>query len=186
MTLEVIDVIAVDVLAYRSLPRAATGIVPTISSPRTITTSSTMLTTTQTWFGTCARRRRRWAACCNAQGRGSRAPRRIWRSAPRDARGSGHSRRARRRDRRSASSNRHRECRDPRRHGSPRSNRCERAVLEGGDAGGDLHAIVVDVGAGRCSVAPLSLPRFFRFGEPPVDTIVASSPASRTPFSASS
>ena len=48
MTLEVIDVIAVDVLAYRSLPRAATGSVPTISSPRTITTSSTMLTTTQT------------------------------------------------------------------------------------------------------------------------------------------
>src|SRR5262245_42629503 len=37
---------------YRSFPRAATGSVPMISSPRTITTSSIMLTTTQTWFGT--------------------------------------------------------------------------------------------------------------------------------------
>ena len=33
---------------YRSFPRAATGSVPMISSPRTITTSSIMLTTTQT------------------------------------------------------------------------------------------------------------------------------------------
>jgi hypothetical protein len=32
----------------RSFPRAATGSTPTISSPRTITTSSIMLTTTQT------------------------------------------------------------------------------------------------------------------------------------------
>jgi hypothetical protein len=32
----------------RNFPRAATGNVPTISSPRTITTSSIMLTTTQT------------------------------------------------------------------------------------------------------------------------------------------
>ena len=37
---------------YRSIPRAATGSVPRISSPRTITTSSIMLTTTQTWLGT--------------------------------------------------------------------------------------------------------------------------------------
>ncbi len=34
------------------MPRAATGSVPMISSPRTITTSSIMLTTTQTWLGT--------------------------------------------------------------------------------------------------------------------------------------
>ena len=33
---------------HRSFPRAATGSVPMISSPRTITTSSIMLTTTQT------------------------------------------------------------------------------------------------------------------------------------------
>src|SRR5689334_14185206 len=33
---------------YRSFPLAATGSTPTISSPRTITTSSIMLTTTQT------------------------------------------------------------------------------------------------------------------------------------------
>ncbi len=33
---------------YRNFPRAATGSVPMISSPRTITTSSIMLTTTQT------------------------------------------------------------------------------------------------------------------------------------------
>jgi hypothetical protein len=32
----------------------------------------------------------------------------------------------------------------------------------------------------------LSLPRFFRFGEPPVETILASSPSARTPASASS
>ncbi len=38
--------------AQRSPPRAATGSVPMISSPRTITISSTMLTTTQTWLGT--------------------------------------------------------------------------------------------------------------------------------------
>jgi hypothetical protein len=37
---------------YRSFPLATTGNVPMISSPRTITTSSIMLTTTQTWFGT--------------------------------------------------------------------------------------------------------------------------------------
>ena len=37
---------------YRNFPRAATGSVPMISSPRTITTSSIMLTTTQTWLGT--------------------------------------------------------------------------------------------------------------------------------------
>jgi hypothetical protein len=33
---------------YLNFPRAATGSTPTMSSPRTITTSSIMLTTTQT------------------------------------------------------------------------------------------------------------------------------------------
>ncbi len=49
----------------------------TISSPRTITTSSDILTTTQTWFGTMrttsAHRR---GAYCFSSDRGSRAPRR--------------------------------------------------------------------------------------------------------------
>jgi hypothetical protein len=37
-----------EVRGYRNLPRASTRSVPMISSPRTITTSSIMLTTTQT------------------------------------------------------------------------------------------------------------------------------------------
>ncbi|MGY4406511.1 hypothetical protein ACVIYL_007314 [Bradyrhizobium sp. USDA 3315] len=36
------------VRGYRNFPRAVTGSAPMISSPRTITTSSIMLTTTQT------------------------------------------------------------------------------------------------------------------------------------------
>ena len=46
--------------------------------------------------------------------------------------------------------------------GSPRSNRCERAVVPAGNTGGDLHAVVVDVGAGAMLGGAVELAEVFQ------------------------